>query len=187
MFGSTGSSGGAYVIPMIMNRMLGTHFKLIPGFKTTGHIFLAMDRAEVDGIYGAYEAVQLARPQWIAKNEINVLAQLHDIRAPELPDVPLLQELATNERDRAALRFLALARAPGKAFVAPPGVPPGRLAALRAAFEAMAKDQEFKTQLAKTEQVLDPRTWQDVTRIIQESVDTRPDIVVYVKELMATK
>ena len=144
VFGSTGSSGGAYVIPMTMNRMLGTRFKLIPGFKTTGHIFLAMDRGEVDGIYGAYEAVQQARPQWIVKNEVNVLAQLFDARAAELPDVPLLQELATNDRDRAALQFLALARAPGKSFVAPPGVPPERLAALRAAFEAMAKDPEFK-------------------------------------------
>jgi tripartite-type tricarboxylate transporter receptor subunit TctC len=187
VFGSTGSSGGAYVIPMIMNRMLGTRFKLIPGFKTTGHIFLAMDRGEVDGIYGAYEAVQQARPEWIAKNEVNVLAQLFDVRAAELPDVPLLQELATNDRDRAALHFLALARAPGKSFVAPPGVPPERLAALRAAFEAMAKDPEFKASLAKTEQVLEPRTWQDVTRIFRESIDVKPDILAYAKELMATK
>ena len=185
IFGATGSTGGAYVVPMIMNRMFGTRFKVIPGFKTTGDIFLAMDRGEVDGIYGAYEAVQISRPQWLADKQVHWLAQLHDVRSSELPDVPLLQELATNDRDRAALQFLALARAPGKVFVAPPGVPPERLAALRNAFSAMVQDQEFKASLARTEQVLEPRTWQDAARIIRESVETKPDIIAYVKELMA--
>lgn len=144
-----------------------------------------MDRNEVDGIYGAYEAVQQARPQWLASNEVSWLAQLHDVRAPELPDVPLLQELATNERDRAALQFLALARAPGKVFVAPPGVLAERVAALRAAYSAMLKDVEFKAALAKSEQVLDPRNWQDAARIIRETVETKPEIVAYANEMMA--
>ncbi len=187
VFGATGSTGGAYVVPMIMNWLLGTKIKVIPGFKTTGDIFLAMDRSEVDGIYGALEAVQIARPQWISQHEVNWLAQLHDVRAPQLPDVPMLQELATNDRDRNALQFLALARAPGKMFVAPPGVPADRLAALRAAFEAMVQDDEFKANLAKNKQVLDPRSWQDGTRIIRESIETKSEIIAYVKELMGTK
>jgi tripartite-type tricarboxylate transporter receptor subunit TctC len=185
VFGATGSSGGASVIPMIMNRMFGTQFKVIPGFKTTGHIFLAIDRGEVDGIYGAYEAVELARPQWIEKKEVNWLAQLYDTRARELPDVPLLQELAKNERDRKALQFLALARVPGKIFVTPPGVPQERLKALRTAFELMLKDEAFRADLARAKQVLNPRSWQDSARIIRESVDADPDIIAYARELMA--
>lgn len=184
VFASTGSSGGGYVVPTVMNKMLGTRFKVIPGFKTTGEIFLAMDRGEVDGIYGAYEAVQQARPQWLANNEVNWLAQLHDARSSELPQVPLLQELVTNERDRAALQFFALARAPGKVFVTPPGVTADRLAALRTAYTAMVKDEEFKAALAKSEQVLDPRAWQDVARIIRETVETKPEIVAYANEVM---
>jgi hypothetical protein len=111
--------------------------------------------------------------------------QLFDERAADMPNVPLLQELTTNERDTAAAKFLALQRAPGKSFVAPPNVPADRLAALRAAFVAMTKDPEFKADLAKAQQELDPRTWQDVARIFRETIDTQTDIVAYAKELMA--
>ena len=94
VFGSTGTSSAQYYIPIIMNRLFGTRFKLIPGFPTTTTMYLAMERGELDGIYGAAEVIEESRPQWIAERQLNWLAQLNDVRAPDYPDVPLLQELA---------------------------------------------------------------------------------------------
>ena len=74
-------------------------------------------------------------------------------------EVPLLQELAQDPLDQAALRFLALARVPGKMFVTPPDVPAARLAALRAAFAEMVRDQAFIADVAGTAQKLDPRSF----------------------------
>ena len=184
VFGATGTANGQYQIPNIMNKLFGTRFKLIPGFKTTAEIYLAMERGEIDGIYGGYEVMAEVRPDWIAERRFNWLAQLNDVRAADLPDAPLLQELAQNERDRVAFRFLALARVPGKAFIAPPGVPPARLAALRRAFTDMLSDAGFRSDIAKSTQKLDPRTWQDVERIIRETVETPPEIVAYVRTLL---
>jgi tripartite-type tricarboxylate transporter receptor subunit TctC len=184
VFGATGTANGQYQIPNIMNKLFGTKFKLIPGFKTTAEIYLAMDRGEIDGIYGGYEVIAEVRPQWIAEQRFNWLAQLYDIRAKELADVPTLQELARNDVDRIAFRFLALARVPGKTFIAPPGLPPSRLAALRKAFADMLDDPAFRADIAKSTQKLEPRSWQDAERIIRETVDTPPEIVTYVRNLL---
>ncbi len=183
VFGATGTGGGQYTVPNIMNRLFGTKFKLIPGFKTTAEIYLAMERGEVDGIYGAYEVIAEVKPDWVAEHRFNWLAQLYDMRAKEFPDVPLLQDIAQRDLDKAAWRFLALARVPGKIFIAPPGVPPARLVALRSAFTEMLDDPAFKSDFAKSTQKLDPRSWQDAERIIRETVETPPAVVAYVRQL----
>jgi tripartite-type tricarboxylate transporter receptor subunit TctC len=184
VFGSTGTSSAQYYIPIIMNRLFGTRFKLIPGFPTTTTMYLAMERGELDGIYGAAEVIAESRPQWIAERQLNWLAQLNDVRAPDFPDVPLLQELAQAPVDKAAFKLLALARVPGKMVIAPPDVPPARVAALREAFVAMLHDPAFIDDLGKTTQKLEPRTWQDAERVIRETVDTPLEVVAHVRELL---
>ncbi|MEA2660177.1 MAG: hypothetical protein QOF64_2974 [Candidatus Binatota bacterium] len=183
-FGATGTSSAKYNIPNIMNRLFGTRFKLIPGFPTKSQMYLAMERGELDGIYGAAEVIQESRPQWIAERQLNWLAQLNDVRAPDFPDVPLLQELAPAPLDKAAFKLLGLARVPGKMLIAPPDVPPARVAALREAFVAMLRDEAFIADVAKTTQKLEPRTWQDAERIIRETVDTPSDVVAHARELL---
>jgi len=184
VFGATGTTSAQYYIPAIMNRLFGTRFKLIPGFPAVSATYLAMERGEVDGIYGAIETIAEARPQWIAEKWFNWLAQLNDVREGEFADVPLLQELAQAPLDKAAFRLLSLARVPGKPLLLPPDVPALRVAALREAFAAMVRDEAFIADVAKTTQILNPRTWQDAERVIRETVDTPPDVVAHVRELL---
>jgi tripartite-type tricarboxylate transporter receptor subunit TctC len=184
VFGATGTSSAQYYIPAIMNRLFGTRFRLIPGFPTTTHTYLAMERGEVDGIYGAFETILESKPQWIAEKQFNWLAQLNDVRAPDFADVPLLAELAQAPLDKAAFRLLALARVPGKPLLLPPDVPPARIAALRAGFAAMLRDEAFIADVAKTTQKLEPRSWQNAERVIRETVDTPPEVVAHVRDLL---
>jgi hypothetical protein len=184
VFGATGTTSAQFYIPAIMNRLFGTRFKLIPGFPTTTHIYLAMERGELDGVYGAVETIQESRPQWIAERQFNWLAQLGDVRAPDFAGVPLLQELASSPLDKSAFRLLGLARVPGKPLLLPPDVPPARIAALREAFEATLRDEAFVADVARTSQKLEPRSWQDAERVIRETIDTPPDVVAYVRDLL---
>ena len=184
VFGATGAASAQAYLPLMMNKLFGTRFKVIPGYRGTGEIYLAMERGEVDAVYGAYEVMQEVRPDWVKEQRFNWLAQLNDVRSPHLPDVPLLQELAQRPIDKAAFRLLALARAPGKVFIAPPELPPARLAALRDAFVATMRDEAFLADVAKTTQPIDPRTWQDAEQIIRETIETPPDVVAYVGELL---
>ncbi|MEA2905247.1 MAG: hypothetical protein QOI12_2634 [Alphaproteobacteria bacterium] len=184
VIGAVGVASAQYYLPNIFNRLFGTQFKIIPGFKDTAEIYLALERGEVDGWYGGYEVMQELRPQWLAEQQFNWLAQLNDARSPQLPDVPLLQELAQTPVDQAAFRFLALARAPGKVLIVPPDVPPERLTTLRIAFEAMVRDRAFIVAISRTMQAPDPRTWQEAERLMRETIDTPPEIVRHVRDLI---
>ena len=184
VFGATGTTSGQYYLPNIMNRLFGTRFRIIPGYKTMAEILLSMERGELDGVSGAFEAILEGRPQWVVEGRFNHIAQLYDGRPAQFADVPLLQELTPAPIDQAAFRFLALARIPGKMLLVPPGVPPERLNTLRVGFGAMVRDPAFVADVARTSQRLQPRTWQEAERIIRETIETPPEVIAHVRELL---
>jgi len=184
VFGATGTTSGQYYLPNIMNRLFGTRFRIIPGYKTMAEILLSMERGELDGVSGAFEAILEGRPQWVAEGRFNHLAQLYDTRPAQFADVPLLQELTPAPIDQAAFRFLALARIPGKMLLTPPDVPPERLNTLREAFTAMVRDPAFIADVARTSQRLEPRIWQEAERVIRETIDTPPEVIAHVRDLL---
>lgn len=183
VLGATGVASAQYIVPLAINRALGTKFKLVPGYKSTAEIWLAMERGELTGIFTNFNTIDEARPQWIKEKRLNWLAQLADKRSAQFADVPLLQELATGPADKAAFRFLALSRVPGKIVITPPGVPADRLAALRTAFGAMMRDATFLGGLKKIRLEADPRTWQEAAEIIRDTVETRPEVLARVDTL----
>jgi tripartite-type tricarboxylate transporter receptor subunit TctC len=183
-FGASGTAAAQYIVPYVMNEVLGTKFKLIPGYGGVGEQFLAMEKGELQGIFTNYTTILLERPDWVAQGRFYWLAQLSDQRNAALPDVPLIQELVSDPVDRKAFEFLALSRVIGKIFIAPPGVPAERLAALRTAFAEVLKEKELQAALAKIQVDYDPRTWEPSQQVILETVETLPDIVARVRDLI---
>src|SRR5258705_12995822 len=57
VFGATGTTSGQYYLPSILNRLFGTRIRIIPGYKTMAEILLSMERGELDGVSGAFEAI----------------------------------------------------------------------------------------------------------------------------------
>ena len=102
--GATGGSTSSQY-PKAMNALLGTKFKIILGYPGGNDINLAMERGEVD-VRGSnsWTSWKATRPDWLAEKKINILVQIGLDKAPDLPDVPLLMDLGTNEEDRQLLR-----------------------------------------------------------------------------------
>jgi tripartite-type tricarboxylate transporter receptor subunit TctC len=141
--GATGGSTSSQY-PKAMNALLGTKFKIILGYPGGNEINLAMERGEVDGRgSNSWASWKATRPQWLAEKKINILVQIGLKKAPDLPDVPLLMDLAANDADRELLRVLSLPTQIGRPIFTAPEVPPERIAALRAAFDAMIRDPAF--------------------------------------------
>lgn len=187
VLGSTGIGSAQYIVPMVINKLLSTRFKLVPGYKSTADLWLAMEREELTGVFTNYNTIFEARPHWITGKKLNWLAQLSDQRSPDFADVPLLQELTADPSEKAVFTFLALSRIPGKIFITPPDVPEPRLAALRAAFSATMRDPAFIEGAKKLSLAVDPRSWQDCERLIRETVETRPEVLARVNELTTVK
>lgn len=185
VLGSTGVGSAQYIVPSVINTVLGTKFKLVPGYKSTAEIWLALEQGELTGIFTNYNTIAEARPQWIADNRLDWLAQLSDRPAPGFDGVPLLQDLAASPLDKAVFEFLTLSRIPGKIFITPPDVPDDRLAALRSAFAAMLRDPGFVAGAKKIQLVIDPRSPEDAAAIIRRTVETRPEVLERVNALTA--
>jgi tripartite-type tricarboxylate transporter receptor subunit TctC len=101
---------------------------------------------------------------------------LSETKAPELPNVPLIEEFA-NARQKQILRLVLSRQIVGRPFAAPPGIPADRAQALRRAFDATLKDKEFLAEAVKVKLDVNPVTGEEVDRLIAQLYATPKDIV----------
>ena len=142
--GAVGTSSDSFIFPTIVNELLGTKFKPINGYAGTAQIHLAMERGEVMGRGGnSWASVQTSDRAWLDEHKINILLQVGFRKEPELPDVPLLLDLVKGDDAVGIVKVMSLPTALGYGHWVAPGIPSGRLAALRAAYAATMKDPEF--------------------------------------------
>jgi tripartite-type tricarboxylate transporter receptor subunit TctC len=180
--GATGTGSGTYLYPTAMNMILGTKFKVVLGYSSSAEVDLAMTRGEVVARAGAsYRSFLAERPEWIKDKLINPLVQVGGTRDPALPDVPLMQDLGKTPEQQQLLRLISSSVAMGRPFLAPPETPPDRLAALRAAFDAVMKDPDFVAEAQRLELDLNPATGADVAKVALDTIDAPPDLVARAK------
>ena len=138
------------VFPRILNNLLGTKFKVVTGYPGVNDLSLAMERGETDGRCGwTWSAAKAARGDWIRDGKIYIAVQFATEKHPELQHVPLVTDLARNDRERNALSLILSQQAMGRPFAAPPGVPAARVAVLRGAFARAVADPEFLAEADK--------------------------------------
>ncbi len=141
---SGGGGSSTEMMPRLLNRLAGTKFKIISGYKGTGDGMLAMERGEVEGIVGhELSALRAAKPDWLRDNKARIVIQVGLTKSPDIADVPNALELVKDKQARDVFALLLTRQVHGRPFVAPPGTPPDVVATLRKAFMAMTKDAAF--------------------------------------------
>lgn len=167
---STGGNSTPAIFPRILNALFGTKFKTISGYSTT-EMRLALEKGEVQGICGlAWQTLQSVSPAWIANNDLNVILQMGLVKDKDLPSsVPLALDLLTKPEDKAFFRLAVLPGEFGRPFVAPPGVPPDRLAALRKAFHETMTDPDFVAEAGKAKMIIDPLDGAEIQALLEEA------------------
>jgi tripartite-type tricarboxylate transporter receptor subunit TctC len=184
IMGDVGPGSGTRVYPKALAGLLGMKFKLVGGYKSSADVMLAMQREEVQGICESFDSIRSRRPDWLAKKTVNILFQGAAEANPELPGVPLIQEFARNTEERQAIDFLYAGQGIGRPFVAPPGLPPERLAMLRKAFDATMKDPEFIADVKRQKLDLDPIDGEKLGALIDRVYATPKAVVERVSALM---
>jgi tripartite-type tricarboxylate transporter receptor subunit TctC len=184
VLGAIGKGTTGYQVPAMLNEMFGTKFKLITGYQGGSGIRLAMERKEVHGWMGQWLGWRAVAPDWIRDKKIVNLMQMASRRQKDLPDVPLLTEFAKTKDQREIFEFISLASVNGQAFVAPPGVPADRAAALEKAFAATLADKAFLADAEARNFLIDPLTAAEVRAATERMVNTRPEIIEKTKKAM---
>jgi tripartite-type tricarboxylate transporter receptor subunit TctC len=185
--GSPGTATSSYIYPSVMNALVGTKFKIVAGYPGGNDVNLAMEKGEVGGRgSNSWASWKSGHPHWIAEKKIHILVQVALKRAPDLPDPPLMHELAKNDDDRAVLRFISADMGISRAFVTTPDVPADRLAALRKAFSDMMKDEQFLAEAERAKMDISASDGAAVQAVAQSMIDTPAPILARAKALIET-
>ena len=176
--GAVGAASDSVIFPNLINEMVGTRFKPIAGYAGSAQIHLAMERGEVMGRGGnSWASVQTANMNWIKENKINILVQVGFEKEPDLPQVPLLLDLVSDDERKSVIRVVSLPTALGYGHWVAPGVPKDRVAALRAAYAETMKDPEFIKETEKTGMVIRAQAGETLDALVRQ-VTTAPRAVL---------
>jgi len=181
--GASGKGAETYIMPMLMNAVLGTRFKVITGYKGIMGATAAWEKGELDGRAGGWTSNM--RPHLFKQDPqpIRLLVQSGAEKVAELypgqptpKDVPLLKDLAKNDEERQLLSLVE--RTLARAVAGPPGMPKARVAAMRKAFDDMMKDPAYLAEMKKRNlAITSPQTGAEVESYINGIAATPQRVV----------
>lgn len=184
IFIGTDKGSESYYDPAVVNSLFGTRFKVVMGFKGGGALDLSLERGETFGRAGPLLSWTVRKPHWLKSGKIRILAQVGLKRMPDFAHVKLLTEFARNDDEREMLYFISSRAAIGRPFVAPPGTPLDRVAALRKAFTATMKDPALIADMKKRRLYHQWSSGEDVQKVVAKMLATPKSLVAKVRGVL---
>jgi tripartite-type tricarboxylate transporter receptor subunit TctC len=181
--GATGPGSPTTFYPRIMNTVLGTKFKIVPGYPGSNELDLAIEKGEVGGRVVGWSSLKITS-DWVATGKANVLLQFGLRKAADLPNVRLLQDLAANDKDRQIFEYLGLVGAMGRPFFMSAGTSAERAAVMRAAFVATMKDPAFLEEAGRSKLEIGPLSGDELTGIAGRTFEASADVLAAAKAAM---
>lgn len=183
--GSPGTTTDAAIYPKVSNALLGTKFRVVSGYTGGAAAILAMERGETTGFCGwAWSSLQAQRPGWFEEKRIHVLLQFGMARNPQFGDVPLAIELTRTPRERQMFEIVVAPQLFARPYMAPPGIPPERAKALKAAFEATVKDADFRKEATDRRLDLELVTGEQILDVLRRVHASPREVVEDVKAIL---
>ena len=187
IMGGTGITTVPTFMPPLINKLAGSKFKVIDGYKSADDVYLAIERGEVHGICQGYAPIMSRLGDGIRAGRINFLFNFEERRDPLLKGAPSIFEFIDEEEDRQMLRFINSSTELGRPYAAPPAIPPDRLRLLRQAFESAVKDPDFLRDAQKLELDITVITGQGLEKLVNDLYNIPKPIVERANALISTK
>jgi tripartite-type tricarboxylate transporter receptor subunit TctC len=162
--GGTSPGADTVALPQFLSNLLGLKFKLVKGFPGSNEVVLALERGEVEGICNSFASI--TRTPVYRDGKAHLLFQIASAPDPRIKDVPMVRSLAKNDADRQVMDIFLSRLGVGRPFVAPPGLPPERLAVLRKAFEETMSDPQYIEDAGKMKLNPSPMGWQEIAHAL---------------------
>ncbi len=185
-----GSAAGSTddVTVTILRDVTGLRLNLITGYPDGNSIALALERGEVEARTAGVGSISATHPDWMkADGPVRAFLQVgRKTRLASLPDVPTARELARDDRGRAIIEAMELPYQLARPVIAPPGVPPERLAALRKAFMEAANSPALREEAARLNLDISPVEGNEVARLVADMAKAPPDVLAYLRKMLAS-
>jgi tripartite-type tricarboxylate transporter receptor subunit TctC len=178
IMGANSPNGPQAMIPWALNRLAGTKFRVVRGYRSQNDTTLAMNRGEVQGIGN----VSLGNfPEGTA--DVLYITGLNRLDA--YPDIPTIVEIVKAERDRPVIALLGGSAEIGLNLAGSPQFPADRLDALRRAFDLTVRDQDYVASVRKLEFPVKPMTGEKLADLIRDRMSPSDDIIARLKDAVA--
>ena len=181
--GSTGPASIDSALPLIVNSLMGTKFKVVYGYEGGSRINVAMERGELHGrgsnTWSSYSATFADA---VRGNKLVPLVQVGLAKDDALPNTPLLTDLVRGDSAKEQVaEFISLAAALSRPVAGPPDVPLDRLALLRDAFSKTMTDSVFRSAATKSGLEIDPMSGEETEAAVKKMLSTPKEVLATVK------
>ncbi len=182
-FGASAPSTDNGILALVLNRVFHTRIEVIHGYPgSTASLIVALEQKEIDGLAGMpLASLRVNASHLLAANRIQFLAQFGMTKHPDLPDVPLVIDLAPSAQDKEVLRAIIARYEMARPVFAAPEVPAERVAALRSAFEAAIADPALLKDAATQKLDIELVRGEDIAAMVASAYKLPPDLVERVK------
>jgi tripartite-type tricarboxylate transporter receptor subunit TctC len=164
----TGPATDPELFARALNNTVGTKFRIVSGYRSQSQMALAMERGEVEGTANwSWSDIVNFHPDWLREKKIRILLQIGLKKSPDLPDVPLIMDLARTDEQRQVFEILAGMKVVGRPYFVVPGVPDDRREALRKAFMETVQDPEYLDEAKRMFGGVDPVSGADIQKLVE--------------------
>ena len=173
--------------PLLLNRLAGTKFQIVNGYRGAGPSYLALERGEVAATTVSWDGLIGQRMDWLTGGKVNVIARMGSRRLEGYESVPELRAFGTTPDEKAVLRLMSLPADTGQVIAAPPEIPKARLAALRDAFEKTMNDPEFLAEAKERHMTLHPLSSDGVQKLFDNARHVSDEVMNKTLQLITFK
>lgn len=158
----------------------GAPMGIVPGYKGTLDVTLAMERAEIDGACGwEWSSAKAQKPEWIRDGKLNLLLQIGPHANDELTKlgVPELWSYMKDAESKRVAELIVSQQAFQRPYFVAAGTPDATVAILRKAFDNTMRDEQFLADARKIRIDVSPLPGATVQDLVQQFYATPKDIV----------
>jgi tripartite-type tricarboxylate transporter receptor subunit TctC len=171
--GATRAGSTGHDIAAIMNKTMGTKFKIVTGYRGTATIRIALESREVDGFCSQWESMRVtARSLLDNKGDAKLIPYIIHTRSfkddPELKGLPLFRDSIKGKKNLEIFESWASQMAFQRPLALPPGVPRDRLTTLRKAYAKTLKDPQLLKEAKKSKILITAVSGQKVTELVKQ-------------------
>ena len=186
-----GTAGFDNVALNMYKSLLKFNLKIVAGYKGSSATTFAVEQGEVEANCNNWLLYSSKVPHWFTGDKpfARAIVQLGVFLDPDVPkSVPLLSDLVNDPLDKAAIEFVSVAGLLGRGLVVPPKTSKSNIAMLRAAYDGMNSDADFKAELLKKRLRLITAKGADIQRIVNRAInEASPQVVARARKLIFNK
>jgi tripartite-type tricarboxylate transporter receptor subunit TctC len=179
-FGGSAPNDSTFEYGYLHKHTSGALWDIVPGYRGTPDMALAMERGEIDGVCGwDWSSFKSQKPDWIKDGKVNVLMQVSIEPHPELTKmgVPSVFQFVKDNEAKKVVELVISQTVFHRSYIAPPETPPAQLEILRKAFDETMADPALLDDAQKMRIDIEPLSGAKVQEVVSRLYITPKDII----------